>query len=74
MPQVINPSVTTPVSTNKNSAPCQAIPQLVYDFFKEIVGFLFFFFFLASVFLVWAFSAFALPAVTAGGLAGVTKP
>lgn len=68
MPQVLQASVTTPVSTNKSFAPCQAIPQLLYDFFKEIG------FFFASVFLVWGFSAFALPAVTAGGLAGVTKP
>lgn len=63
MPQVINPSVTAPVNTNKSFAPCQAIPLQVYDFFKEI------WFFFASVFLVWGFSAFTLPAVTAGGLA-----
>lgn len=63
MPHMIQASVTTPVSTSKSFAPCQAIPQLLYDFFKEIVGFF------ASVFLVWGFSAFTLPAVTAGGLA-----
>lgn len=32
-------SSNTPVSTNESFAPCQAIPQLLYDFFKEISAF-----------------------------------